>query len=152
MLYYNVLAILPCYTSTGENATRILLSDGTYDTLPIPIKTYIQKMLYQTHHDPKFLQHWTYKVTGCKQNTPITLSDTYIFIPIKARQAVSRFDGSYGYVRSDMIDDHLDYTLLLKGNISLTHLSKKSYTSKKLRDASLLRYAYLEFRKPHENI
>lgn len=150
MRYDHVLAFLPTYSPLGEDVTRVLLHDGTWDTLDFPIKDYILKMLYQSHRDPRYLQHWTYTHIGCKLNTPLTLTDTLIFIPIKVRQALGKHHSCYGYVLHDAITAYEDYQLTLAHHTTLPYLSKKTYLTKKLRDASLLCYAYKAQRKAYE--
>ncbi|MGL4798993.1 MAG: hypothetical protein ACRCWY_06330 [Cellulosilyticaceae bacterium] len=149
MSYYHIHALIPIYTTTGENATLVIHLDGSSEKCHCTLQTYIRRMLYQAHLDPQSLKYWTSKVLGEKLNTPLILSDTLVFIPIKMRQAIGRTDGCFGYVLSNCILTYDDHTLTLTSGQTLTTLSTKSYVAKKQRDACLLRYAYLEHRKQH---
>lgn len=147
MYAYQVHAIIPYYSACGENATYIILSDGTKETFHIPIRSYMKRMLYDAHLDPKALQYWTHKVIGTKLNTPITLNENLIFIPVKMRHAIGKSDGCFGYVLNSSITSYGNCQLCIGNHTQLTTLSPKSYIDKKQRDARLLRYAYLEHRK-----
>lgn len=150
MYSYQVQAIIPYYTSCGENGTYIIRFDGTKEVLTIPIRSYLRRMLYEAHLDPKALQHWTHKTIGTKLVTPITLNEHLIFIPIKMRHAIGKSDGAFGYILSHNITHYDDYLITLSPDLPLTTLSPKSYITKKLRDAKLLRYAYLEHRRQYD--
>ena len=147
MIAQTVQAIIPYYTSYGENATAVVYSDGSVDTLPTPIRSYLRRLLYEVHLDPKALQYWTSTIIGAKLNTPLTISEDIIFIPVKMRHAIGKSDGCFGYVLSKSITHIADHSLTLGDHTTLPTLSSRSFINKKQRDARLLRYAYIEHRK-----
>ena len=149
MSFYHVHAIIPFYSDYGENGTYVLLADGTKEIFNMPIRSYIHHMLYEAHLDPKALQYWSYKIIGNKLNNPLILGEDLIFIPVKIRRPIGRADGSFGYILLKSIAAFDDHTLVLSNHIELQTLSSKNYILKKQRDATLLRYAYLDHRKTY---
>lgn len=147
MSFYSIYAIIPYYTRLGENATYLILADGTIEHLTCSIHTYIRHMLYNAHLDPRALRYWTHKVTGQKLNTPLILNDQLIYIPIKMRHAIGKTDGCFGYILSSAITSFDDATLTLQNDTILTTSASKNYLIKKQKDAMLLKYAYLDHRK-----
>lgn len=107
-------------------------------------------MLYSLHLDPSAIKHWTFQTLGTKCNTPLIIHDTLIFVPVKLRKSIGRQDGCFGYVNSNHIQFLEDHQITLCHGEQLSTLSSKSYLDKKLTDAKLLRYAYVDHKKQYE--
>ena len=107
-------------------------------------------MLYQFHLDPRAVAHWTYEVIGSKLNTPITISNDIIFLPVKIRPSIGKQDGCFGYVNNASITSYKDNAINLCNGETLSTLSSKTYIQKKQYDAKLLSYAYIEHKKQYE--
>ena len=150
MIYSNIAALIPFYDTNGQNSTQILLKDGSKEFASCNIKTYIYRMLYTLHLDPKALKHWTYEITGQKLNTPIVIDEHLIFIPVKLRKGIGKQDGSFGYVNTLALTSIDDYQITLTNNLTLTTLSPKSYISTKCTTAKLLSYSYVAYKKQYE--
>ncbi len=150
MFYHQVQGFFPIYGADGGNYTQVIHQDGSTAIFQIPTKTYLSHIYQQTHLDPKSLQYWTQKIIGTTLNTPITLNEHFVFIPIKVRHTVGKSDGCFGYFHTGSLTHFDDYTITLATDFTLTTLSRKVYLTKKLRDAKLLAYAYLDERKHYE--
>ncbi len=150
MLYSNIVALIPFYDTYGQNSTCILFKDGSKEYASCSIKTYIYRMLYTLHLDPKAIRHWTYQVIGSKLNTPVVIDNNLIFLPVKLRKGVGKQDGCFGYVNNNFIVAADDHHLTLINSQTLATLSPKSYILKKQNDAKLLGYAYVDYRKQFE--
>lgn len=148
--YTQIAALIPFYSSNGENSTCILLHDGSKIYKQCSIKKYIHYMLYSLHLDPNAVKHWTYEIIGTKLNTPIIIDNDLIFLPVKLRKSVGKQDGCFGYVNSHEIANYDDNLITLCNGEKLPTLSPKSYMTKKQHDAKLLRYAYLDYKKQYE--
>lgn len=150
MNYTLIAAIIPFYSDNGENSTCILLNDGSKLYKSCSIKRYMHYMLYSLHLDPNAVKHWTYETIGTKLNTPIIIDDSLIFLPVKLRKGVGKQDGCFGYVNSKLIQACEDNLITLCNGETLVTLSPKSYIQKKLTDAKLLSYAYMDYKKQYE--
>ena len=107
-------------------------------------------MLYQFHLDPRAVAHWTYEVIGSKLNTPITISNDIIFLPVKIRPTIGKQDGCFGYINNAFITSYEDHLVYLCNGETLSTLSSKTYLQKKQYDAKLLSYAYMDHKKQYE--
>lgn len=150
MFYSDIAALIPFYDTYGQNSTCILFKDGSKEYASCSIKTYIYRMLYTLHLDPKAIRHWTHHVIGSKLNTPVVIDNNLIFLPVKLRKGVGKQDGCFGYVNSSFIVAIEDNQLTLINNQTLTTLSPKSYILKKQNAAKLLGYAYVDYKKQFE--
>lgn len=150
MNYTLIDALIPFYDSDGANATCILFHDGSRSYKDCPIKKYLYHMLYSLHLDPNAVKHWTYKTIGTKINTPIIIDDSLIFLPVKLRKGVGKQDGCFGYVNSKVIQAYEDNQITLCNGEILATLSPRSYIQKKITDAKLLSYAYMDYKKQYE--
>lgn len=150
MNYAQIAALIPFYDTNGENSTCILYNDGSKDYKPCSIKRYVHHMLYTLHLDPNAVKHWTYQVIGTKLNTPIIIDDSLIFLPVKLRRSVGKQDGCFGYINHSLISSYEDNLVTLCNGELLPTLSPKSYMQKKLYDAKLLSYAYVDYKKQYE--
>ena len=150
MFYSNIVALIPFYDTYGQNSTCILFEDGSEEYASCSIKTYLSRMLYTFHLDPKALKHWTHQVIGSKLNTPVIIDNNLIFLPVKLRKSVGTQDGCFGFVNNRFIIAACDYQLTLVNDYLLPTLSPKSYIIKKQTDAKLLSYAYVDYKKQFE--
>jgi hypothetical protein len=150
MIYTHFFALIPFYDPYGQNATRVILSDGTHEQLTCSVKTYIHNMLYAFHLDPKAIKFWTNSVIGTKINTPLVIDETFILLPVKFRHGVSKQDGCFGYVSLEAIKSYGDNSITLSTGEVLPTLTRKSYMEKKKIDASLLSYKYIDYKKQFE--
>ena len=150
MFFYEIAAIIPFYSNEGVNSTCILLHDGSKIYKPCSVKKYLHYMLYEFHLDPRAVAHWTYEVIGSKLNTPLTISNDIIFLPVKMRPTVSKQDGCFGYVNNAFISSYDDKIIHLCNGETLSTLSSKTYLQKKQYDAKLLSYAYMDHKKQYE--
>ena len=150
MFYFDIAALIAFYDTYGQNSTCILFKDGSKEYASCSIKTYIYRMLYTLHLDPKAIRHWTYQVTGSKLNTPVVIDDHLIFLPVKLRKGVGKQDGCFGYVNNSCILSVEDNQLILTNNNTLPTLSPKSYILHKQNTAKLLGYAYVDYKKQFE--
>jgi hypothetical protein len=107
-------------------------------------------MLYTFHLDPKAIKFWTNTVIGTKINTPLVIDENFILIPVKFRHGVSKQDGCFGYVSLKAIQSFKDNSITLSTGEVLPTLTQKSYIEKKAKDASLLIYKYIEYKKQFE--
>lgn len=107
-------------------------------------------MLYSLHLDPVAVKHWTFETIGSKLNTPLIIDNQLIFLPVKFRKGVGKQDGCFGYVSLLHLNTYRDYQMTLCNGQVLPTLSQKSYIQKKLMDAKLLSYAYLDYKKQYE--
>lgn len=143
-------ALIPFYDDYGQNSTCILYKDGSKEYFGCPVKSYIQKLLYELHLDPKAVSFWTTKTIGTKLNSPITIDDSLILIPVKFRKSVGKQDGCFGYVCNDCIKEPHDFSITLTNDEVLPTLSPQSYIQKKQKDAALLSYVYTDYKKQYE--
>ncbi|MBE6023246.1 MAG: hypothetical protein E7231_08445 [Cellulosilyticum sp.] len=150
MNYFLISALIPCYSSNGENSTCILLRDGSRFYKECSIKKSIQQMLYHLHLDPQAVKHWTCEVIGTKLNTPLIIDNDTIFLPVKLRKGIGKQDGCFGYINTKDIQSYDTHSILLCNGETLSTLSPKSYVQKKQYDAKLLRYAYIDQKKQYE--
>lgn len=150
MYFHEIAALIPFYSTEGENSTCILLNDGSKIYKSCSVKKYIHYMLYQLHLDPRAVAHWTYEVIGNKLNTPITINNDIIFLPVKLRRSVGKQDGCFGYINHKSLISYDNNTITLCNGDSLLTLSSKTYIQKKQYDAKLLSYAYLDHKKQYE--
>ena len=150
MFYSNIAALIPFYDTYGQNSTCILFKDGSKEYASCSIKTYIYRMLYTLHLDPKAIRHWTYQVIGSKLNTPMVIDDHLIFLPVKLRKSVGKQDGCFGYVNNSAIINVEDNQITLINDLLLPTLSPKSYILGKQNAAKLLGYAYVDYKKQFE--
>ncbi len=141
-------AILPEYDACGANTTRLYLPDGTTTVLNLPIRRFMRDMLYEAHIDPRALHHWTYTILGTKLNTPLILNEHLIFIPFKARRAVSKSDGCFGYILLSALVT-CDAPTLTLTTASLPTLTSNRSFAQKVRDAHLLAYMYEAHRQQY---
>lgn len=145
-----ISAFIPFYSSEGENSTCILFNDGSKIDKPYSIKKCTNQILYSLHLDPQALSHWTYEVIGMKSTTPLIITDDIIFIPVKLRKSIGKHDGCFGFINMKAIASYDHHSILLDSGQSILTLSPKSYIQKKLHDAKLLHYAYLDHKKKYE--
>ena len=150
MYFYEIAAIIPFYSNEGANSTCILLREGSKIHKTCSGKKYLHYMLYEFHLDPRAVAHWTYEVIGSKLNTPLTISNDIIFLPVKMRPTVSKQDGCFGYVNNAFISSYDDKIIHLCNGETLSTLSPKTYLQKKQYDAKLLSYAYMDHKKQYE--
>ena len=150
MNYTQIAALIPFYSSNGENSTCILLNDGSRIYKQCSIKKYMHHMLYSLHLDPNAVKHWTSEVIGTKLNTPIIIDNDIIFLPVKLRKSIGKQDGCFGYINNKDILSYDNNSIILCSGEALSTLSPKSYILKKQHDAKLLRYAYLDYKKQYE--
>lgn len=150
MNYTQISALIPFYSSNGENSTCILLSDGSRFYRQCSTKKYIHHMLYSLHLDPNAVKHWTTQIIGTKLNTPIIIDNHLIFLPVKLRKSIGKQDGCFGYINAEAIASFENNSITLCTGETLPTLSPKSYIHKKQYDAKLLSYAYLDHKKQYE--
>lgn len=150
MNYAQIAALIPFYSTNGENSTCILYQDGSKSYKTCSIKKYLQHMLYALHLDPSAVKYWTYEVIGTKLNTPIIIDDHLIFLPVKLRKGVGKQDGCFGYINNNLISSYDNNEITLCNGETLPTLSPKSYIHKKQCDAKLLSYAYVDYKKQYE--
>lgn len=150
MNYALIAALIPCYSTNGQNSTRILLHDGSSFYKPCPVKKYIHHMLYALHLDPRAVTYWTFKTIGTKSNTPLIIDDKLIFLPVKLRKGIGKQDGCFGYVNNQYITACQNNKITLCNGETLSTLSSKAYMLKKMTDAKLLSYAYVDYKKQFE--
>ncbi len=150
MFYIQFAALIPFYDTYGQNATCILLKDGSKEYFNGSIKAYMHAMLYELHLDPKAVNFWTSKIIGTKLNTPLIIDESMILLPVKFRKSVGKQDGCFGYVNYHCVECVQDHQLTLSNGEILPNLSRKSYIAKKQKDAKLLGYAYIDYKKQYE--
>lgn len=150
MNYTQIAALIPFYSVNGENSTCILYSDGSKAYKSCSIKKFIHHMLYTFHLDPLAVKHWTYNVIGTKLNTPLIIDNELIFLPVKLRKGVGKQDGCFGYINSRQLVSYENHLITFSSGDTLPTLSPKSYIQKKLYDAKLLSYAYVDYKKQYE--
>lgn len=150
MDYSNYAALIPFYSECGENCTCIIYNDGKKDYLSSSLKKVIHEMFHSLYLDPCALKHWTSEMVGYKNNLPLLVDNTLIFLPIKLRKAVGKQDGCYGYFNIASILDYSNYLITLCNGEIIPTLSPKKYIQKKTMHANLLEYLYLEHKKQYE--
>ncbi|WP_069999261.1 hypothetical protein [Cellulosilyticum sp. I15G10I2] len=150
MLYIQFAALIPFYDAYGQNSTCVLLKDGGKEYFNCSVKTYINNMLYELHLDPKAVSFWTSKIIGTKLNTPLIIDESLVLLPVKFRKSIGKQDGCFGYVNQAFITAIDDHSLTLSSGETVPTLSRKSYITKKQKDAALLSYAYTDYKKQYE--
>lgn len=150
MKYFEIDGFLPFYTEDGHDQTCILLKNGDKEYSPYAIKHFIPHLLFDTGLDVRSTRLWATKITGLKQNLPLVIDDQNIFIPIKFRKPLKSTTTAFGYINYTSIATYSDMRITLNNQNILETLSSAKYIDKKLIDAKLLAYAYLDTRKQYE--
>ena len=150
MKYFEIDAFYPFYTEDGHDHTCILLKDGSKEYVSQCVKHFIPHLLYDTGLDARSIRLWASKVTGLKQNLPIIIDENIIFIPVKFRKRLNSTTTAFGYINYNSILSYSNTTVTLKNQTILETLSPTKFIDKKLIDAKLLAYAYLDTRKQYE--
>lgn len=150
MIYTHFSALIPFYNTYGQNSTYVILKDGSREYFNCSIKNYIHTMLYSLHLDPKAIRFWTRDMLGTKLNTPLIIDKDLILLPVKFRKSVSKQDGCFGYVNPSCLKSFQDNCITLCSGEVLPTLTRESYILKKQKDAALLGYAYIDYKKQFE--
>ena len=150
MNYTQISAMIPFYSSNGENSTCIILNDGSRICEPQSVKIYIDHMIFSLHLDPRAIKYWTSKMIGNKLNNPLVIDNELIFLPVKFRQGIGKHDGCVGYINMKNIQSFDNHLIVLCNGEKINNLSSKSYIEQKQRSAQLLSYLYIEFKKKYE--
>lgn len=143
------IAFIPLYDKTGANVTKILFSNGDIEIAPYPLKNYINRFLAHYHLDKKSMSYWVNNIIGVKNSAPLIINDTFAFIPVLMRRAISPNDGCTGYVRLNAIQSIGKYTLKLSNGTVLEVLISPDCVQRKVRQTRNMINAYLIHRKPN---
>ncbi|MGL4362814.1 MAG: hypothetical protein ACRCSG_06060 [Cellulosilyticaceae bacterium] len=147
MIFNNLQAIIPYYTDCGENFTKLIDLSGNVTIDKRKITTFIRALHFETHIDPRARKHWSSQLVGSKLTPPLLFDENVIFLPIKMRRNVGKNDAAYGYFLLNSITELDNYSITLKGNITINTFSSKDYLLNKRREALLLLLAYNEYKK-----
>lgn len=150
MRLLDALYFIPTYDVAGNNVTEVVFSNGETQILNLTLRKCIIQLLDERDLDRKSLKKWTYKIIQAKHNTPLTLSENIIFIPVKIRIGAIPADGCMGYVLWSAIRKVTDYKLYLQDNIVLETRSSAAYVSKKIGHCRNLKCAYTLYKKKFE--
>nr|WP_303244292.1 hypothetical protein [uncultured Cellulosilyticum sp.] len=152
MKYFEIDAFFPIYKKEGPAQTCILLTNGTKQYSHYSIRQFIPHLLYDTGLDERSIRLWSSKVTGSKHLLPLIIDNLNVFIPIKfaIEGENNRISVVYGYVNLGSIAHYSNKEVILKSQVSLPTLSSIKYIEKKIVDAKLLTYAYLDIKKKYE--
>lgn len=150
MKYFEIDAFFPCHSEDGTAKTCILLSNGTKHYSRYNMRQFISHLLCDVGLDYRSIRLWSTKVTGAKHHLPLIIDNLNIFLPIKFQMNMPGPETSYGYVHLGSIARYSDTEIILKNQIALATLSSTKYIEKKMIDAKLLTYAYLDNKKKYE--
>lgn len=150
MYSHSFSAIIPFYDTHGANVTYTITEDGSIQIHPIPIKHFLNHLFNEFSLDPKHLRRWTSQVLYYKTHMPIILLEDLVFIPIKVRSNIGKYDGCFGYVLTRSIVAYDDYTITLQHNQIIKTHSSASYIRKKLYDAQFLSFTYKEQKSKYD--
>lgn len=152
MKYFEIDAFFPYYSEDGAIKTCVLLTNGTKQYSRYNMRQFISHLLCDVGLDYRCVRLWSTKVTGVKHHLPLIIDNLNIFLPIKfpAQAHTPRSETSYGYINLGSIARYSDTEIVLKNQITLSTLSSTKYIEKKMVDAKLLTYAYLDNKKRYE--
>ncbi len=152
MKYFEIDAFFPTYKENNPAQTCILLNNGITQYSHYSIRQFIPHLLYETGLDERSIRLWSSKLTGSKHLVPLIIDNLNIFIPIKFAVPIKNnaCTSAYGYINLGSIDHFSDTEVVLKNQTALSTLSSVKYIEKKIVDAKLLTYAYLDMKKKFE--
>lgn len=154
MKYFEIDAFFPFYPKEGPAKTCIVLNNGTKHYSHYNVQQFIPHLLYDVGLDYRSICLWSSKVTGAKHHMPLVIDNLNIFIPVRFNAAQegnsTAAPASYGYVHTRSIEHFSDTEVVLRSQVALSTLSSTKYIEKKLIDAKLLAYAYLDTKKKYE--
>ncbi len=141
-----IAAFYPFYNDTLGTRTCILSRDGTKKYVKPHVVKYIPRLYAHIGLNLDTIQHWSCEILKTKANVPLLFSDKIIFIPVKFPQPPYSPSPTYsfGYINIEEIAFFSGREVILKNQMTLQTLSPTPFIEKKLRDALILSYAYLQ--------
>lgn len=148
--YFEIDAFFPCYKEDTNIKTCIILSNGTTRYSHYNMRQFTARLLCDIGMDYLSLRLWSSKVTGAKHHLPLIIDNLNVFIPIRFKAKANGNETSYGYINMGSIERYSDTEIVLRNQVVLPTLSSTKYIEKKMVDAKLLTYAYLDNKKRFE--
>lgn len=133
----NIDAVIPIYTDTGANFTKIISSDGNV-VIENPIGTVLKKICNYYHHDLKASNSEYRKRLKIHKLPPIPLTGRLTFIAIKTRVPFGKNDGAYSYINIENVKKvEGDIIFFKDGNTLKTLYSEFTIERKRFKGAFL---------------
>lgn len=145
-------AIVPIYNREGNNVCSIIYPNGTSIVESIHVDKFIRIWLQILRIDICSYRMWAQEILHRRNGNPIVIHEHMVFIPVKMRKPIGSKDGSYGYVQLESIDDIVDGAIHLKSGRILPCMYTKQTMERKIKDAKLIQYSYIEERKMYDII
>lgn len=98
-----IAALVPFYNEEGQNCTLIILNDGTKLIRKTSVTAALKKVLKLFGHDLRALQEYYGQYFDSKL-IPLALSRLTIFLPLRLRKPLGKYDGTTGYINHYQID------------------------------------------------
>lgn len=144
MSYLDIDAFFPFYNEERNTHTCILFKDGHKEYVRPNVTRYIPMLFFQAELNDKAIHRWSSQLLGAEHNLPLLITDQLIFIPIKfqTQPYAPGHPFTFGYVNYNAIAFYSDKEVILKSQAVLQTLSPTKFIEKKIRDATLLSFAY----------
>ncbi len=102
-----LMGLVPAYSRDGVNGTSILLENNPTIFSEFKTKTLLAQLTRTFLMEPRVVQAAFSNVCGRKYNVPIALRRGLVMIPVRARTARVKDDGTRAYLVKDKIRKYL---------------------------------------------
>lgn len=93
-----LLCLVPVYSHDGTNGTEIRCENGTCCFSPLRTKTLVRQLARVFHLDLKAATEYYSELTGRRYAVPIPVRSNLVLIPVRARRARIKDDGTQAYL------------------------------------------------------
>ncbi|WP_054741707.1 hypothetical protein [Cellulosilyticum ruminicola] len=146
MNYLDIDAFFPHYDMDQNCRTCIIYSDTTKEFVPLNVSQYARRLYFLAKLNKDALHNWSKQILNTATNLPLLITDKLIFIPVKFKPHpyTPGHAFTFGYINYNAISFYSSHEVILKNQIILNTISPHPFIDKKIRDATLLSYAYRE--------
>jgi hypothetical protein len=102
-----LMGLVPAYSRDGINGTSILLEKNPTIFSEFKTKTLLAQLTRTFLMEPRVVQAAFSNVCGRRYNVPIALRRGLVMIPVRARTARVKDDGTRAYLVKDKIREYL---------------------------------------------
>lgn len=102
-----LMGLVPAYSRDGVNGTSILLEKNPTIFSEFKTKTLLAQLTRTFLMEPRVVQAAFSNVCGRRYNVPIALRRGLVMIPVRARTARVKDDGTRAYLVKDKIREYL---------------------------------------------
>ena len=106
-LWPQLMGLVPVYTRDGVNGTNILLERDSALFCDLKTKTLLTRLSHTFLIDLRLAQHAFSQVCGRRYAIPVALRPGLVMIPVRARMARVKDDGTRAYLVKDKIREYL---------------------------------------------